>query len=119
MIVSNTNSVNGAEVLVVADPGPEWIEVKSVQYDIYQKLGYPPSLRVTYDCGEMSYREWICFEHEGVARGNAVRWWKARADTQPPSTIYEALKRTSELRTTKQIAVRGIGKFTEVFRSIL
>jgi DNA repair protein RadD len=123
--------IEGTKVSVVAASGPllssqavkpEWITVNSVQYDIHRKPDKPPSLRVTYHCGLLMHREWICLEHEGYARSNAIAWWQKRAGTQPPETIAEAIERKSELRTPTQIAVRrnpANNKFTEIVGSVL
>ena len=45
----------------------EWVDVDSVTYDRHQKAGKPDSVRVTYHCGMMDHREWLCPDHGGYA----------------------------------------------------
>lgn len=96
------------------DLSPEWVDVTSVQYHRHTKLGSPDSLRVTYQCGLLQHREWICLEHEGGIRKRAEAWWKRRMDYPAPQSVSHALEVTKYLDTPKQIAVRPSGKFTEI-----
>lgn len=68
------------------------------------KLGKPPILKVTYYT-PLPYREWICLEHTGPAGKMARDWWRRRHATEPPATIDEALRFTSELKAPRYIRV--------------
>lgn len=56
---------NGA--VVSTQVQAEWVDVDSVTYARHQKAGKPDSIRVTYHCGMMDYREWLCPDHGGFA----------------------------------------------------
>ena len=88
--------------------------VDRVGYAVHIKLDKPRSMKVTYTCGFLSYREWVCFEHDGYAQSKAVSWWKARANTPPPATVAEAIARSHELKRPHTIWVLRKGKFDEI-----
>jgi DNA repair protein RadD len=101
------------------DLSPQWIDVTGVRYDRHTKVGSPDSLRVTYQCGLLQHREWICLEHQGSIRTKAVAWWNRRimkmADQPPvPQSIDDALRWKECLDVPAQIAVRPSGKYTEI-----
>jgi DNA repair protein RadD len=99
----------------MTDGLPQWVDVTAVSYFRHSKPGKPPSLRVEYQCGLNFHREWVCLEHTGYAREKAVRWWQRRAQgVEPPTTIEGALARSRELQEPMSIAVRRVGKFTEI-----
>ena len=93
---------------------PELLPVVSWSAAVHSKEGSPDSLRVTYQAGLMSYREWVCFEHVGFARQKAVQWWAQHAGGNPPATIAEAIVRFGSLRQPSHILVRADGKFFKV-----
>ncbi|MDK9720413.1 MAG: DEAD/DEAH box helicase [Rhodospirillales bacterium] len=94
---------------------PQWTQVSEIAYARHEKPGKPPSLRVDYLCGMVRHREWICFEHTGYPRQKAVSWWQKRAPGMAvPATVEEALAQTEGLRIPAVIAVKPVGKFTEV-----
>lgn len=71
--------------------------VEGVSYSVHIKRdapeGHPLTLRVDYRVGFNRYRsEWVCFEHEGYARGKAVAWWRARSREAVPETCEEAAR---------------------------
>jgi DNA repair protein RadD len=79
-----------------------------VTYAQHDKVGAPPSLRVSYHAGmRLVAREWVCLEHQGYARTKARLWWKRRAGphSEPPETIDEALNRLDELAVPSEILV--------------
>jgi len=100
--------------------------VASVGYRLHEKVGKPPSMRVTYhvvpeDAPEANqftaaaYRpveEWVCFEHEGMARSKAVAWALRRGVHPAPDTVDEALVTT--FIEPKYITVKPAGKFHEI-----
>lgn len=99
---------------IMSSGKPEWVEVSDVTYFRHSKLGKPPSLRVEYRCGFVQHRKWVCFEHQGRARQTAEMWWRKRSSDPPPSTVDEALEGAPYLPKPAFIAVRPVGKYTEV-----
>jgi DNA repair protein RadD len=99
------------------DLSPQWIDVTGVSYARHTKEGSPDSLRVTYQCGLLQHREWICLEHQGGIKNKAISWWSRRTGNNNrhyPSDITEALGLTGNLLMPYQIAVRPSGKYTEI-----
>jgi DNA repair protein RadD len=89
--------------------------VRDVFYAIHQKRGAPPeapkTLRVEYEVGLNRYfKEWVCFEHTGYARGKAEAWWRSRCDLPVPATAEEAcrLANADALAPTTHITVRTV-----------
>ena len=100
---------------------PDWLNVTRIDYSRHEKQDRPPSMLVTYWCGLARHRDWICFEHSGFARQKAVRWWlqhrhDVRSAYPPPMTVQEALGRLDELKQPTRIAIKKVGRYTEVVR---
>lgn len=106
------------DIMSRGDQTPEWLDVTGVSYARHapRDTTKPNSLKVTYRCGLLWHSEWICLEHSGAAKFQAVSWWKRRAPagTAIPRTIGEALELVNDLDTPSQIAVRPDGKFMKV-----
>ncbi len=99
---------------IMTDGTPEWVEVDDVSYFRHNKIGKPPSLRVEYRCGFVQHRKWVCFEHQGRPRQSAEMWWRKRSQEPAPATVDEALDEAPYLPKPAFIAVRPVGKFTEI-----
>ena len=86
------HAARAGELPILSDgrrPRPERVDVDKVRYLVHNKPGKPPSMRVVYHCGLITYSEWICFEHGGYAAQKAVEWWRrrsARANDMPTKT---------------------------------
>ena len=81
----------------------------------HEKIGSPPSMRVTFYAGLAAYSEWICFEHAGFARHKAEKWWLEHSGGMPlPGTVDEALRRFGSLRQPAAIFVKREGRFDEI-----
>lgn len=93
----------------------EWHKVSHVLYTAHLGKSGVNTMQVSYRCGLMRYREWICIEHTGFARAKAELWWRRRAPGIPcPTTVEEALKLSSELMTPSSIQVSESGKYPEI-----
>lgn len=92
----------------------EWLDVTSVGYDVHEKPGKPPSLRVDYRCGHSTHREWICFEHQGYARQKAILWWNRRSREPVPASVAMAALLADALPSPRKICIRPVGKYTEI-----
>jgi len=92
-----------------------WENISDVQYFLHEKIGKPPSMRVSYRCGLTFFNEWVCLEHTGYAHQKAVRWWRTRkpGEKTPPS-ISAALNDAADLPQPRRILVRPAGKYREV-----
>jgi len=73
--VAGTAAIMGSEA--------SWVTVDRIDYEVHTKWGAPAdapkTVRVDYING-LCYRvsEWICVEHDGFARVNAMKWWGKR-----------------------------------------
>lgn len=114
-----------APILSVDDDLSAWItehKVTAVTYHKHEKAGGGiPSLRVDYQCGMRTFREWVCLEHGGPVRARAVDWWRARMPTDLaqfqqaiPRTVDGALLVVDHLRRPTSIRVLERGKYPEV-----
>lgn len=103
----------GLDVMRLADVVVERIPVLHVTYDVHHKRNKPDSMVVSYHCeGENGgdiprrFRQYICFEHEGVAQRRAMEWWRDRCPTiEPPDTVQRAIDLSRHLRIPKRILV--------------
>jgi DNA repair protein RadD len=80
------------------------LDVDRVSYARHRKPGKPDSLRVTYRCGLLQYREWVCPEHPGLAGHHGRRWLLTRAGRSITS-VDEALARGAQFRVPRRITV--------------
>ncbi len=101
-----------ADDLAVLSSELTWIAIRSTTAFRHEKPGGRPTLRIEYSGG---YREWIALEHEGFARENAERKWRALGgELPPPRTVDEALPRIGELASVTHIAVQHDGRHWQV-----
>lgn len=92
----------------------KWIDVDSVKYYRHEKQGSPPSLRIEYQCGFTTHKEWVGFQHQGLMRQRAEMWWRRCGAGSIPRNVDEALGRLEEVRLAKQIQIRPDGKYFSV-----
>ena len=88
-------------------------DVKDVFYFEHTKRGadedHPKTMRVDYQVGFNNYiSEWVCFEHSGYARQQAVNWWRKRSLDPVPDSTYLAVEiaNTGGLAMTHAILVQ-------------
>ncbi len=99
---------------ILSNSRPQWLQVDHMYVDRHTKPGSPDSLKISYACGYLRHREWVCLEHEGYARAKAEKWWRKNANGPPPATVEEALQRRSDVIRPSEILVRQTGKYAEV-----
>lgn len=73
-------------------PIVETFKVDRITYNLHEKQGKPPTLKVSYYCGLRMFNEYVCIQHEGFGRRKALKWWRERSDTVLPATGEEALE---------------------------
>jgi DNA repair protein RadD len=97
-----------------------WLPVSRVTYHEHYKAGSSPTMRVEYHCGLMIYKEWVAFEHQGLPRTKAERWWRERTGsvmaTPCPLFSRDAVRWGEEgsLKEPIAIRVRPDGKYWKV-----
>jgi DNA repair protein RadD len=81
-------------------------------------LSKPPSLRVTYYCGNRTFNEWLCLEHpKGFAYRKAKDAWRLMAgslETDVPQSVDEALRYVNDLQPPTKVRILFQGKWPEV-----
>lgn len=79
------------------------------------KAGKPDHLRAVHVCGLRRFTEYVCLEHGGRARAEALRWWVARAGAgNVPRTVGEALPLAWQLPCPVAITVDETEKYPRV-----
>lgn len=109
-----TNAADG--VIVAALEKPRAYEVASVEYEHHQKVGKPPSLKVTYHCGISRFSEWVPIEDaRDFVRKHAVTWFWKRG-MMCPATVDDALQlaRQDKIPAPDSITVKMDGKYWRV-----
>lgn len=111
-----TRSMAGEDEIIRRDNEQSVVidDVLNTSYKIHQKNGKKPSLQCTYFCGQRMYRQWVCLEHEGYPKHVAHEWWSQRHESEPPSTVEEAIALVPHLRTPKQIKALLGSKYPEI-----
>lgn len=105
-------------VMQMTAPKERWRQVQDIDYARHRKTGSPDSLRVDYLIDGRVVRHWVCFEHTGRARQQAVGWWQAHAgmSSQPPDTTDDALKRIGEVSRAHQAIIARDGGYWRIER---
>jgi DNA repair protein RadD len=110
--IKHAAQADSAEVLSSERRVSDWLAVEDVEFRKHIKE--TPSLRVSYQCGIDTFSEWICLEHQGLARTKAEVWWRALAGTGVPHTVNEALARDDEIAWPSHIRVAPDGKYWRI-----
>jgi DNA repair protein RadD len=107
-------TASNTELLRSDLPIVEYFPVSRVLYNLHEKEGAPPSIKVSYFCGFQMFNEWVCLEHKGMPAKKARDWWRQRHQSEPPDTTHEALRRVSELRVPAKVRVWTNKKYPKV-----
>jgi DNA repair protein RadD len=90
-------------------------DVRDISYSVHAKRGAAPdapkTLRVDYRLGLNHWQsEFICLEHDGLARHKAVAWWTRRSPDPVPDTAERAeeIAEAGGVASTERITVRSI-----------
>ncbi|TPJ86933.1 MULTISPECIES: helicase-related protein [unclassified Mesorhizobium] len=76
------------------------------------KEGKPPSVKCSYTCGFLNVNSWYCPQHQGFAKTNSDRFWKAHGGKTPyPDNVESFLLRQHELNDTAEIEIEYNGKW--------
>lgn len=101
------------------EPQVEVFKVDRVTYSPHVKVGFPPSLKISYYCGIRRFTEWMPFEHHGnPIVHKAHTWWRLRHDSEPPKTIAELLPMVDQLKTPDRIRVWVNRQYPEILAHI-
>ena len=89
-----------ASSAILSKGAPAWVAVDAVRFYTHRKDGSPDSVRVEYQCGFTTHKEWLGFQHAGMMRQKAERFWV------PPQPPHDRLRRAREIkpipRTTEE-----------------
>lgn len=95
---------------------PETFDVTSWEWYRHQKPGKPDSVRVEYLCGIQVFKQWLCFDHTGRPRADAVRYFcfVTGLNYAPQSTTLALEHFNSERPAAPKSITIKPGKFPEV-----
>lgn len=101
---------------VIAGVLPEFVpqKVDHVVYNIHHKEDRPDSMRVTYQCGLLRFKEYICLDHGGYAARTARQWWEVRSPYGVPPSTHDGMAAVQYLKTPSEITVITKGKYPEI-----
>lgn len=105
----------------VLSGNPEYYEVLDISYMAHNvnKEGKIPCLRVKYFCGRKSFSEYICIQHTGFAKQNAMKWWNERSEMDIDGCDVEYVMKHElykTLKTPKAISVIKDKKFDRIIK---
>lgn len=105
-VVTKIHSIaSGAELIRGDFPEVEEFSVDHITYLRHEKVGRPPSLKVSYYCGYRVFNEFVCLEHGKWARQRAEAWWKERTAAPVPATVERGLIDAPLLRAATHVRV--------------
>ncbi len=112
-----TTASTAAVMGMPTDPG-DWHDVKAVRYFKHEKEGKTLTLRVEYECGMETFKEWVCLAHPpGFAKSKADEWWRRRGLSPIPAAwepLAYALDMCELLKKPYRIRVKRDEKFWRV-----
>ena len=107
-----------ADMVPILSGDVAWRSVTDVSFRKHAKWNNPaapPTFCVEYLSGFSTYRDYVAFEHRGVARSFAEKFWFAFGGEAPvPLTVDDALLRQKELTPPYEITAVHNGKFWSV-----
>jgi DNA repair protein RadD len=96
------------ELISTGIPLVEYFNVNKVTYLKHEKIGKPPSVRVTYYCDMQMFKEWVAFDNP-KARKLALDWLRQRIplakEYEDGATTDNVLSIAAQLRVPKRIRV--------------
>lgn len=118
--INHSIKASSAEVMSLepkVSDKPDWFKVLKIFYDLHEKPGVPPSMKVTYKIPHNTVMEWVGFANpKEYPRKLAATWWLSRGGNQPvPLTAEDALGRLEELQFyPAKIQVKRDGEWKRV-----
>lgn len=115
-----SNASHGTEaadaVIVAALEKPRLYTVTRVEYDRHEKMGKPPSVKVTYWCGASTFNEWLPIEDDrSFVRKHAVTWcWNRGAICPATVDQFFDMVRANRIPAPDTITVKMDGKYWRV-----
>lgn len=106
-----TQSASTEELIKETElPITEVLKVDHLTYAYHMKAGKPPSMRVTYFCGQSKFSDYVLFEHDGFGANKARRWWRERIpgpmqDAPTPENTLQALELAQHLKAPTHLRV--------------
>lgn len=105
----------GAAILSSEQVIARWHDVGRVTYAEHVGKSGTPTLQVTYWCGLLTFREWVCMQHSGMARAKAVKWWAQRSPMPCPHMVDWAVAKAEEgIKKPTRILVSEANKYPEI-----
>ncbi len=108
-----------ADVSPLVETNDEWMDVRSVDWQVHTKKGAdesaPKTLRIIYGYGLFkSISEYVCVEHFGFARRKAETWWKettGHGEMSCPATAEQAATALDQLKQTLRFPCKLLMRF--------
>lgn len=100
-------------------PVVEVFAVDHITYSTHEKIGRPPMVKVTYYCGLRSFKEYVCFQHDGFAQRKARQWWRERSSSPFPTTTEEALKVIADTQPATHLRIWINKQYPEILSHCL
>lgn len=100
-------------------PIVEVFAVDHITYSTHEKIGRPPMVKVTYYCGLRSFKEYVCFQHDGFAQRKARQWWRERSTAPFPTTTEEALKVIADTQPATHLRIWVNKQYPEILSHCL
>lgn len=108
------DKASSLELISGTMPVVETFDVQRVTYAERRKPDAPKTIKISYHCALNTFYEWLCFNHQGLAKHKSNLWWRLRSPYPPPLTTDDAMSRISELNTPTQIKVWLNRKYPQV-----
>jgi DNA repair protein RadD len=97
------------------DPIVEVFKVDHVTAEVHEKLGKPPSLKLTYYSGlRMKFTDYLLIEHGGYMTNKARRLWSEMGGGPMPESTLEASEQVSRLTMPTHLRVWVNKQYPEI-----
>lgn len=114
---SNLNILRASLIRAKFD-GEQVLKVVRHSFAPHYKPNKPPSVRVDYYLNMMDkVSEWICPEHTGFAKVQAIKWWQFHtSNDEMPETVQELMKVLPEMDLADKIVVQLDNDFPKIVK---
>jgi len=108
---------SGGEEIVQMQTG-RWHDIDKIEYIKHDNGRTPPSIKVIYHSGLLSFQEWVCVSHTGYAKHKANHFLKFREGDIPVEGILNDIDKLLEISNTllvpNRIFIDSSKKYGEV-----
>lgn len=115
MVASNLEILS-SKIIKTKYDGVQLLEIFDYKFYLNEIQDKPTSIRIDYYTSKNDFvSEWVCIEHQGFAKENAIKWWEIHGNNLPlPESAEEMLQLKDQLKLPNKISVEIKGNYSVI-----